>query len=302
GNLVKSLRDLCIDIVFPQTLGAFGEDGVFQGLMEYLEIPYVGSGVAASAACANKYYCSNAIRGIAEQLGGKRTCGFWSPHGIVVASDTPVCFEQCELIGYPLILKPLCGGASFGTTRVNDREQLRCLPDLLEYHGPMLCETYIEGDEYTSGFLDVGGKIIFLPPRRITAGRGQSTHSQGDKLDPALAGSAVTSADVRELLESVTLALARCLGLSAFGRIDIMVDRNGIAHILDINTLPGLIPGLSTFPDMCNEAGISYDEMILRLVESAFSRRPMWSPKLDDPPPRPDVLLNLSKMTLGGYS
>jgi len=235
-----------------------GEDGVLQGLLEALEVPYTGSGVLGSALSMDKI----------------RTKQVWLSLGL----PTPayVSLERgddvrlaAHKIGLPVIVKPACEGSSVGVTRCFKDEDLPAAVALAaRYDGPMLVEQLIQGDELTVGVLGVEA----LPSIRIVpAGEYYDYHAKYVAEDTQYICPGASGAAEQEL-GSLALAAFFAVACSGWGRIDFMRDRAGKPYLLEVNTAPGMTSH-SLVPKAARQRGIEFDELVWRVLETSFVNR-----------------------------
>jgi D-alanine-D-alanine ligase len=235
-----------------------GEDGVVQGLLEALSVPYTGSGVLGSALSMDKI----------------RTKQVW----LAVGLPTPayVSLERgddvvaaAHKIGLPVIVKPACEGSSVGVTRCFTDADLPAAVGLASrYDGPMLVEQLIQGDEYTVGVLGTEA----LPSIRIVpAGEYYDYHAKYVADDTKYICPGLSGAAEQEL---GTLALGGffAAGCSGWGRVDFMRDRAGRPWLLEVNTAPGMTSH-SLVPKAARARGMEFDELVWRVLETSFTRR-----------------------------
>ncbi|WP_419482140.1 D-alanine--D-alanine ligase [Dokdonella sp.] len=235
-----------------------GEDGVLQGALESLHVPYTGSGVLGSALSMDKVRSKQVW--IAEGLPTPRFAALrrarraLDVHGAVAR------------LGLPVIVKPACEGSSVGVTRVLREADLDAAIALAtRYPGDLLMEELIEGDELTVAVL--GG--VALPSIRIVPrGDFYDYHAkyQADDtqyLCPGLEGQA--EADIAAL----AVAAFDALGCAGWGRVDIMRDRQGRNFLLEVNTAPGMTSH-SLVPKAAAQAGIGFEELCWRVLETSL--------------------------------
>ena len=261
---LSALRGLGITPVFIALHGRHGEDGTVQGALELLGIPYTGSGVMASAIAMDKVM----------------TKRLWRSHGL----DTPasVCLspaEQSEAriaavpaeLGLPLIVKPPREGSSIGVTKVSQASAMAAAAALATRYDPeLLCEAFIDGDEITCPVLGEGASAVALPIVRIAAPLGDYDYQNKYFTDTVQyhCPSGLPASEEQAIQRQV-LAAYRSLGCRGWGRADLMIrasDRK--AFLLEMNTSPGMTSH-SLVPMSARAAGISYEDLCLRLIASA---------------------------------
>jgi D-alanine-D-alanine ligase len=261
---LSALRGLGITHVFIALHGRHGEDGTVQGALELLGMPYTGSGVMASAIAMDKVM----------------TKRLWRSHGL----DTPasVCLSPAEQtpariaaipaeLGLPLIVKPPREGSSIGVTKVNQASDIAAAAALATRYDPeLLCEAFIEGDEVTCPVLGEGASAVALPIVRIAAPQGDYDYQNKYFTDTVQyhCPSGLPASEEQAIQQQV-LAAYRSLGCRGWGRADLMIrasDRK--AFLLEMNTSPGMTSH-SLVPMSARAAGISYEDLCLRLIASA---------------------------------
>jgi D-alanine-D-alanine ligase len=236
--------------------GRGGEDGTLQGALEWLGIPYTGSGVLGSAIGMDKW----------------RTKMVWLASGLptpryrllsakddwdAVASD----------LGLPIIVKPANEGSTLGLTRVTDVAQLPAAYELAatKFRDLALAEQFIDGPEFTASIL--GDRA--LPLIRIEAPGGnydyQNKYFTDDTKYHCPCG---LPAEQESALQALALRAFRLVGCTGWGRIDLMLDEAGKPHLLEVNTSPGMT-GHSLVPMAARAAGMSYEDLCLKILEGA---------------------------------
>lgn len=259
-ELVPGAGLLDADAVFPALHGAFGEDGSVQGLLECLDVPYVGSDVLASAVCMDKLTLK---RLFAEQ--GVPQVEFTAVEG----SDW---WGRCEELGLPLWVKPSRMGSSVGITRVADLSELDAAVELALRHDPrVIVEASASGREVECSVLGNAEPRASLPGEIVAQGvwydfEAKYTEGGMELRVPAPIGEAETER-VRELAVSV-FSLAGCAGLA---RCDFFVEPDGSVLVNEINTMPGFTD-TSVYAKLFEATGIDYPILCDRLVGLAVER------------------------------
>ena len=268
---VRRLAEWGAHIVVPMMHGAFGEDGRLQGLLDFLNIPYIGSGVTASALAMDKRRC-------ASFLGAH---GIRIPRHLILRSQTPRAHREDQLagagklLGWPIVVKPSRGGSSIGTAIVETPEQLyRAVINAFEADDEVLLEERVVGTEVTCGVLDLaegfGGRIVCPPteirPRQSSYFTFDTKYRPGgaDEITPAELPEAVLTR-IQSVAEKAH-DLVGCVGLS---RSDMIVPEDGHPVFLETNTLPGMT-ATSLMPQGAAQLGISMSAMFTGLVEGVF--------------------------------
>jgi D-alanine-D-alanine ligase len=253
------LQALGIARVFIALHGRYGEDGTVQGALELLGIPYTGSGVQASAIAIDK------IR--TKQIWG--FLGLPTPASVQVREDADAK-TLIDTLGLPMVIKPAREGSTLGLTKVFEASALEAALALARASDPLvLAERLIAGRELTVAVVGEDEQAQALPIVEIRAPQGnydyQNKYFTDDTeylcpapLDPAV------SAQV----QSLALAAFRALGCSGWGRVDFMLDAANRPWLLEVNTSPGMTDH-SLVPMAARALGISYESLVLRLLEQA---------------------------------
>jgi len=246
------------DRVFNILHGGDGENGVLQGLLESLDVPYTGSGVLGSALTLDK------IRTKQVWL----SLGLPTPAYVNLARGDDVR-AAAHKIGLPVIVKPACEGSSVGVSRCFKDADLPAAVNLAaRYAGSLLVEQMIEGDELTVAVLGADA----LPSIRIVpAGEYYDYHAKYVAEDTQYLCPGATGAAEQEL-GRLTLAAFFAVACSGWGRVDFMRDRAGKPWLLEVNTAPGMTSH-SLVPKAARQRGIEFDELVWRVLETSFVSR-----------------------------
>jgi D-alanine-D-alanine ligase len=266
GDPVADLRDLEPDIVFPVLHGPHGEDGTFQGLLEVYGIPYVGSGVLASALCMDKAASKHFMT--AHEI-----CQLpWLALDRSALNDVDgTAAAVATRLGYPCFVKPANMGSSVGVTQVRQAADLRgALETALRYDTRIVVEKGIDPREIEVAVLGNGGEDtrasvpgeIRLPPGRWYDYDTKYVDDVATLEIPA--DLPRTEADrIREM----ALASFRATGCKGLARVDFLVDRHTLEPYLnELNTMPGFT-SISMYPKLMEHAGVPYGELITRLCD-----------------------------------
>ncbi len=231
--------------------GKFGEDGCIQGALEILKIPYTGCGVMASAICMNKEYTKKIMT----------TAGLPLISSVyLLKNENPV--EKVEGLNYPLMIKPVSEGSSFGMSKVNNKTELiKGVEEARKYNSEILIEEYLVGIAATVGVLEKDGKafateILELRPKNEWYDyEAKYTKGMTEFILPAELSDEMTEKVKKNAVKA--FEVCRCSGVS---RVDFLIVNN-IPYILEINTNPGMTD-TSDLPAQAAAGGYSYDDLV----------------------------------------
>ncbi len=246
------------DRVFNILHGRGGEDGVIQGALEILGLPFTGSGVMGSAIAMDKYRTKLLLQAL-----GLPTPGF----ALIQTEDDFAA--ACEL-GFPLMVKPALEGSSIGMSRADDPDQLRTAwATAAQYDSHVMAECWVSGAEYTAAilgrdplplikletshaFYDYNAKYVADDTRYlIPCGLDQASESQ---------------------LQALALRAFDVVGASGWGRVDILMDAQGQPWLIEVNTVPGMTSH-SLVPMAAKAVGIDFDELVWRILAQTLETR-----------------------------
>ena len=261
-NVAKTLIDKDIKVAYNALHGKYGEDGCIQGTLELLGIEYTGCGVFSSATCINKEYTKTVLRKYGLPL----------IKSVFVKKGDDVV-EAVKELKYPLMLKPVCEGSSIGMYKVNKPDELVELYNKsAQCNQDILIEEYIVGVCATVGVLDNNGKtfateILELRPKNEWYDfEAKYTKGMTEFILPAELSEEMTKSVKAKAIEAYKAC--ECAGVS---RVDFLIS-DGIPYILEINTSPGMTD-TSDLPAQCAVMGISYDELVLMILNNAGLNR-----------------------------
>lgn len=272
--LADSLRTGGYDVVFPVVHGAVGEDGSLQGLLEVLDVPYVGSRVLASALAMDK----PTARVVFQAAGLPVARGKAYPRGDALA----IARAARDEVSRRVVVKPAAGGSAIAVARhdeaASDDDLARSIAAVLEKDDVVLVEHFARGREVTCGVLELGGPAAALPPTEIESpsdafytyearyAKGRSVHTCPAALPPA----------VLARVQDVAIAAFRALGCRDLSRVDFVVGDEGAPDavtLLEVNTLPGMTE-TSLYPEAAAVAGHAFPDLVSALARQAFARGP----------------------------
>jgi D-alanine-D-alanine ligase len=256
-----------IDVVFPVLHGPFGEDGAIQGLCEMIGVPYVGAGVAASAIGMDKAL----FKSIARQH-GLPVADAVLVTSVSWANDDSAIQVAVGAMGYPVFVKPARLGSSVGISRVAAPDELDAAVTVaLRFDDKVLIEQAIVGQEIEVGILG-DAELVVSPPGQIQYGA--DWYDYETKYESGRAELQIPAdlpEEVTQRVQELAAAAYRSIGCEGMGRIDGFVTPDGGVIISELNTIPGFTP-TSAYPSLMAAAGISYPELVARLVGSAIAR------------------------------
>ena len=259
-NIAKTLSDKNIEAAFNVLHGKYGEDGCIQGILEILKIPYTGSGVMSSSICMNKEYTKRILS----------TCSEIPLIKSVLIKKFDNLYEKCKELKYPLITKPVCEGSSFGITKVNSESELENAYKIAaKYNNDVLVEEFIDGFFITVGVLEKDGKafateILEIRPKNEWYDfEAKYTKGMSDFIVPSTSISKETTKNIKD----ISVKAHKLAGCSGVSRIDYMI-KDDKPYFLEINTSPGMTD-TSDLPAQANAMGITYDNLVLMILNSA---------------------------------
>jgi D-alanine-D-alanine ligase len=254
------LQELQIERVWIALHGPGGEDGTLQGALEFLGIPYTGSGVMGSAIGMDKLR----TKWLAQAVGVPSA-------QFVVLRSSADCELAIERLGLPLFVKPGSQGSSVGISRVERAEDLpAALQTAQRFDALVFAERFLPGAEYTVAVLQEQA----LPSIRIETPRSfydyEAKYLRNDTryLCPSGLGPQAESH-----LGALALAAYEACGAEGWGRADFMLDSTGRPQLLEINTVPGMTDH-SLVPMAARAAGIDFEELVWRVLETSCAREP----------------------------
>jgi len=264
SRLGEHVLDVCAmaDCVFLGLHGEDGEDGKIQATLELLGIPYTGSASLGSAMALDK--------AVAKRI--MESAGVLTPKWEELVYSKEDIPQLAERLPFPCVIKAVNGGSSIGVAIPDSRQEMESsLEEILKYSNRIVVEEKIEGREFTQPVLDDEYlcAIEIVPPENKKfdyVAKYQSGDEGALEICPA-----DISAQEQKLMGEAALSIHRALGLAVYSRTDFILDKEGKAWCLEVNTLPGMTPN-SLFPKAARESGMSYEELCEKIVMLSMER------------------------------
>ena len=264
-----------VDVVFPVLHGPFGEDGTIQGLLEIADVRYVGSGVLASSVGMDKHYMKVVFEAAGLPL---------LPYAVITdrrwRADAAACRAEVEALGYPVFVKPCRGGSSIGISKVRSAGELDAAIEEARRWDPKVVVEASAGDgarEVECGVLESLGDAApeTSVVAEITVGGDHDFYDFAAKYLPEEHTRLDVPADLDEAVADevrrLSVAAFESLSCEGLARVDFFLLGDGRLVVNEINTMPGFTP-TSMFPSMWAASGVSYPELVDRLLRLALFR------------------------------
>lgn len=255
-----------VDVVFPVLHGPHGEDGTIQGLLKLANIPFVGASVLGSAVGMDKDVAKRLLRdagiGIAKFLTFNRS------------SISDIYFDDVKnQLGIPFFVKPANLGSSVGVKKVsNETECKQAISEAFQYDHKILIEEFVKGREIECSVLGNDYPIASVPGEILPQHEFYSYEAKYiDENGATLHIPAVLSSDIAAEIQSLAVKAFKVLCCEGMARVDFFLKENGEMIINEINTIPGFTK-ISMYPKLWEASGLSYTELISRLIELALER------------------------------
>ena len=260
AKLTQHINDLeNVDFVLIGLHGKQGEDGRVQGFLELLDLPYLGSGVLASSLAMDKSRAKQIFAN--EGLPIARSQTFSKKMNIKEIYQTVI-----ETFDYPFVIKPNQEGSTLGLTFVHQQEEVeKALHLAFSHDDQLIVEDFVEGRELTVSVFGDQGEEEALPIIEIIPKNKyydyEAKYSEG--------GSQHIAESLTNRIQSLAVKAHQALGCESYSRVDFILNNQGEPIILEVNTLPGMTP-TSLYPDAAAAIGLSYEDMLEKLVRLAM--------------------------------
>ncbi len=260
---IGEIARIAPDVVYIALHGKGGEDGMIQGMLEWMDIPYTGPGIMASAICINKILTKDIL----------------AANGVITPKYTVLDRKGANRInanqlavefGFPLVVKAACQGSSIGVEIVNDISALeKAIHETQKYGDDILIEQYISGREFSVPIIG-NNELTILPIVEIISKNefydyeSKYTFGMSHHVIPAPISEDLERAIAKEAEKAFNAT--DCCGIS---RVDVIVGDDNVPYVIEINTAPGMTE-TSLVPDAAAHAGISFSELVTRIVNLAM--------------------------------
>ncbi|WP_030275722.1 D-alanine--D-alanine ligase family protein [Streptomyces sp. NRRL B-24484] len=269
GSTPKVLGE--VDVVLPLLHGPWGEDGTVQGMLELSGVPYVGSGVLASAAGMDKEFTKRILD--SHGIG----VGDWTvvrPRDWETEEGRTAARERIAALGLPLFVKPCRAGSSMGISKVKHLADLDAAIEEARRHDPkIIVERGVEGREIECAVLEFeDGPRASLPAEVLVGGDFEFYDFEAKYIDSSEVEipAKLTAEETAEIRRQAVAAF-EALGCEGLARVDFFLLNDGRWMVNEINTMPGFTP-ISAYPKMWEATGMPYPELIDRLLQAALRR------------------------------
>ncbi|MFH1576771.1 MAG: D-alanine--D-alanine ligase [Candidatus Margulisiibacteriota bacterium] len=263
-DLVARLKAEKIEIVYNILHGRFGEDGTVQGLLEMANIPYTGSKVLASALAMNKLASKRVFDAV----------GIPTPRYVEVDATQNVAKEAARIqrvFPFPLVIKPTSEGSSLGVTLIKKPDGFQeVLEKTVAEFKDVFIEAYVKGREVTVGIIGTNSDVQALPILELVPKNefydyeAKYTAGLTDFILPARLSQALT-----KKVQEIALMAHKSLGCYGVSRVDMIIGSDHIPYVHEVNSIPGMTER-SDLPAEAAHAGISFDQLVVKILESAF--------------------------------
>lgn len=254
-NICQRLKQGGYSHVFNMLHGRGGEDGVIQGALDLLQIPYTGTGVLGSAIAMDKLKCKQIWKSMSLP----------TPEYRILESEAD-CEKAVEELGLPLMIKPVLEGSSIGISKVKHAEEM--IPAwnrAKECIGMVIAEKFVDGDEYTAAIL--GDQVLPMIGLQ-TNNEFYDYEAKYISNDTRYICPCGLDQEIEQELGVMVREAFSGVMAEGWGRVDFMIDRLQQVWLIEVNTVPGMTDH-SLVPMAAREAGIGFDELVVRILEGA---------------------------------
>lgn len=263
-DLISELKKEKVDVVYNILHGRFGEDGMVQGLLEMANIPYTGSKVLASALAMNKLAAKRVFDAV----------GIPTPRYVEIDTMSNIAREAeriRRIFPSPFVLKPTSEGSSLGVSLIKEQDDFESILKKAVYgFKDVFIEEYIKGQEITVGVVGKDHDLMALPILELIPKNefydydAKYTKGMTEFVLPARLSKPMT-----KKAQEIALMAHKALGCYGVSRVDMIVGQDHVTYVHEVNTIPGMTEE-SDLPAEAAQAGISFDELVARILESAF--------------------------------
>ena len=261
GFFGPGVIELCrqADVVFMALHGANGEDGKIQACFELMDVPFTGCSHLGSALAMDKEQSKALFR----------LYGVPTPEGIIKRRGETILSPAENGVGLPCVVKPCCGGSSVGVTIArSEKEYQDALEEGFSYEDNLVVEQFIDGREFSVGVVDESAYPVIEIAPLVGFYDYHNKYAAGSTIETC---PAVIPEQVAGEMQEIAVLAYRSLHLDGYGRMDMMMDKEGNIYCLEANTLPGMTP-TSLLPQEAAVLGMSFGDLCEKLVEVSLNR------------------------------
>jgi len=259
-SIIHNNEKIKFDFVYITIHGTPGENGLLQGYLDMLNIPYSCCGVLAASLTFNKYFCNNYLR----NFGVKTAQSICLKRGDAFSSESIV-----SKLGLPVFVKPNDGGSSFGTTKVSALEQLQSAIAIAFDEGEeVIIESFMQGTEITCGCYKINQKKTVLPITEVVSKNeffdfdAKYNPASVEEITPARISNELT-----EEVQNLTAQIYDIIGAKGIIRVDYIISPENEIRMLEVNTTPGMT-ATSFIPQQVRAAGLNMQNVLTEIIEN----------------------------------
>ncbi|GHT48805.1 D-alanine--D-alanine ligase [Spirochaetia bacterium] len=264
-NLTKPGNDVFVDVVFPILHGPCGEDGSVQGLLKLADVPFVGSGVLGSAICMDKEIMKSVLSSARIPIGKYMV--------LKEGGELPSYNAVKKELGEPCFVKPASMGSSIGVEKIhNEGEYKKFVDAAFNFDNKIILEEFIDGREIECAVLGNDNPKASLPGEVKPVAEFYSYSAKYlDAKAAIIEVPAVLSEETVQQIQELAIKTFKELSADGLSRVDFFLQKDGKILVNEINTMPGFTK-ISMYPKMWNVSGISYSDLISRLIDLSFEK------------------------------
>ena len=265
SNLTTQQPGAALDVVFPILHGPYGEDGTVQGMLKLANVPFVGAGVLGSAIGMDKEVMKRLFRDAGIPI---------APFCVCRSHDAKISFQDVsDQLGLPVFVKPANLGSSVGVSKARNEAEFRAaVTEAFRYDRKILVEAFIEGREIECSVLGNEAPIVSIPGEVIAHHDFYSYEAKYiDEQGAALEIPAQISEAATQRVQDLAIQAFTTLSCEGLARVDCFLKPDGDVVMNEINTMPGFT-AISMYPRLWEASGISYSDLIDRLIQLALAR------------------------------
>ncbi|GHT24590.1 D-alanine--D-alanine ligase [Bacteroidia bacterium] len=252
------------DFAYITIHGTPGENGLLQGYLDMLGVPYSCCGVAAAALTFNKFYCVNYLRNF----------GVKTAQSVLVRKNAQRAPSSIiDELGLPVFVKPNDGGSSFGTTKVHTAEELQpAIDEAFKEGQEVMVERFMPGTEVTCGCYKTKNRTVVFPITEVVTKNeffdyNAKYNLESDEITPARISQALT-----DEIQALTSKIYDLVGAQGIIRVDYIISEAGIVRMLEVNTTPGMT-ATSFIPQQVRAAGLDIKDVMTEIIENNGNNR-----------------------------